>query len=44
VQDCINKEGQRSRRFSVLAIEYEGSGKKAKMRLSKAFRWAFDLL
>jgi hypothetical protein len=40
----INKEGQRRRRFSVLAIEYEGSGKTAKMRLSKSFRMAFDLL
>ena len=40
----VRQNGQSRRRFSVLAIEYEGSGKKAKMRLSKAFRWAFDLL
>jgi hypothetical protein len=39
-----NKEGQRRRRFSVLAIEYEGSGRKAVMQFSKSFRMAFDML
>jgi hypothetical protein len=39
-----NKEGQPRRHFRVRAIEYEGKGKNAVMRLSKSFRMAFDLL
>lgn len=43
-EPVTNKEGQRRRRFTVLAIKYEGSGKKAKMRLSRRFRMAFELV
>lgn len=38
------RDGQRRRQFTVRAIEYDGEGQKAVMRLSKEFRKAFDMI
>ena len=38
------QEGQNRRQFRVRAIQYDGEGRKAVMRLSTSFRRAFDMI